>query len=87
MATPTDVIITTGYKQHSVTVIIEFKKDLETTGSGVTYSALSTIITSGDQAKGDTGLNIWIIGLTAVFKFLLSPTAIPKGTATIAASG
>lgn len=39
------------------------------------------IMTIGSQARGDTGLKIWMNGLTAVFTTLLSPHRMPSGTA------
>ena len=55
-------------------------------GSGDTYTALTTIVTKGSQANGETGLKIWIIGLTASFSVLLNPTAILRGMARQAAT-
>ncbi len=40
----------------------------------------------GSQARGDTGLNIWMIGLSASIAFLDIPIKNPTGMATIAPS-
>ena len=85
-ATPTEVLITIGQIQHKVTVIIEFKKDLATTGSGVTYSALTTIVTSGSHASGDTGLNSCTSGFNAAWRVPLRPIRMPTGMASSDAS-
>ena len=61
--TPTVVLIMVGHMQHKVTVIAEVRNDFENTGSLVTYTALTTIVTSGNQANGETGLNNCIKGL------------------------
>ena len=39
------------------------------------------MVTSGNQASGDTGLNTWISGLTAAWKCRFRPTTMPRGTA------
>ena len=41
----------------SDTVMAEIKNDLANIGSVVTYNALTTIVTMGSHASGDTGLN------------------------------
>ena len=65
-ATPTVVLITVGHRQHSATVKAEVRKDLANNGSSLTYRALTSMVTRGSQAKGETGLNTWISGLIAV---------------------
>ena len=84
--TPIEVLISIGHKLHKLTVIIEVKNDLDTMGSSETYSALTTIVTRGNQAKGETGLNTCTMGLNAEFNRLLNPIHIPKGMAIIAAT-
>ena len=44
------------------------------------------MVTNGNQANGETGLNICTIGLKAEFNFLLSPIQIPIGIAIAAAT-
>ncbi|MNE73660.1 hypothetical protein D3C80_1696830 [compost metagenome] len=66
LATPTVVLITVGHRQHSATVSAEVTKDLANSGSLLVYTALTTMVTSGSQASGDTGLNTWISGLMAL---------------------
>ncbi len=39
------------------------------------------MVTSGSQAGGETGLKIWISGLTAPLTVGHRPQAIPSGTA------
>src|SRR5690606_32886092 len=65
-ATPTVVLMTVGQRQHRATVIAEVTKDLLNIGFSETYSALTTMVTRGNQARGDTGLKSWMIGLTAL---------------------
>ena len=55
--TPTEVFINVGHRQHNDTVNMDVRKDLATIGSSVTYTALTTMVTSGSQASGETGLN------------------------------
>src|SRR5690554_1308757 len=85
-ATPTAVLITVGHIQHRATVISEVTKDFGTIGSGVSYTEATTSVTSGSQASGDTGLNTWISGLTALYRAPLRPMAMPRGIATTAAT-
>ena len=54
--TPTAVLMRVGHRLHSITVMAEVIKDLGTP-SGLLYTALTTIVTSGSQAKGEMGLN------------------------------
>ena len=56
-ATPMAVLISVGHRQHSVTVIAEVINDFSNIGSLVTYTALTTMVTMGSQASGETGLN------------------------------
>ena len=56
--TPIDVLITIGHKLHKLTVINDVRNDLETMGSSDTYKALTIMVTSGNHARGETGLNI-----------------------------
>jgi hypothetical protein len=56
--TPTAVLMTVGHNEQRVTVIAEFKNDFGNIGSADTYTALTTMVTSGNHAKGDTGLKI-----------------------------
>ncbi len=44
------------------------------------------MVTMGSQASGETGLKIWISGLSAVLITRLIPHRIPAGTATRVAS-
>ena len=39
------------------------------------------MVTIGSQARGDTGLKIWISGLMAPLKDFDNPDAMPSGTA------
>ena len=39
------------------------------------------IVTIGNHANGDTGLNVWIRGFSAVYKVVLKPQTIPIGMA------
>src|SRR5689334_13347752 len=81
-ATPTAVLITVVHSEHSVTVIAELMNDFSKNGLVETYNALTTIVTIGSHASGDTGLNTWISGLNIALKVLLAPHRIPSGTAT-----
>jgi len=36
----------------------------------------------GSQASGETGLNTWITGFTASYRYRFSPTTMPRGIAT-----
>src|SRR5690606_35239360 len=74
-ATPTAVLITVGHTQQSATVISEVMKDFGSAGSGLLYTEATTRVTRGNQARGDTGLNTWINGLTALYRALLRPMA------------
>src|SRR3954468_392079 len=85
-ATPTAVLITVVHSEHSVTVIAELMKDFSKNGSAETYSALTTMVTIGNHASGDTGLNSWISGLNIALNVLLTPHRIPSGTAISVAS-
>ena len=60
---PTAVLTRVGQMEHSITHSIETRYDLEIIGSSLTYTALTTRVTMGSQASGDTGLNSWITGL------------------------
>jgi hypothetical protein len=80
--TPTAVLIKVGHNEHKVTVIAEVKKDFSNQESGdVTYMELTTNVTMGNQAKGETGLNSCISGLSAVLNTGLMPHNNPSGTA------
>src|SRR5687768_15868329 len=57
-ATPTAVLMMVGHNEHSVTVMAEIRKAFSKRGSAVTYTALTTMVTMGSQASGDTGLKI-----------------------------
>ena len=39
------------------------------------------MVTIGNQARGETGLKIWISGLIAPFTVFERPAAMPSGTA------
>ena len=52
----------------------------------MTYTALTTIVTIGSQASGDTGLKIWISGFSAALIVVLRPQRMPTGTAMSVAS-
>ena len=84
--TPTAVFMSVGHRQHRETVNMEVRKDLDTIGSSLTYSALTTMVTSGNQASGDTGLNNCTSGFTAACTVLLRPMTMPSGMAIIDAS-
>ena len=43
------------------------------------------MVTIGNQASGETGLKIWMIGLKAAFAMGLSPHMMPIGTAMMVA--
>ena len=85
-ATPSAVLMIVGHSEHSVTVMAEIRKDFSNIGSFVTYTALTTIVTIGSHASGDTGLKIWISGLNAALIVLLRPQRMPSGTARSVAS-
>src|SRR6476660_5969274 len=85
-ATPTAVLMTVVQSEHSVTVTAELMNDFSKNGSADTYSALTTIVTIGSHASGETGLNTWISGLNMALNVLLAPHRIPSGTATSVAS-
>ncbi len=63
--TPSAVLISVGHSEHSVTVIAEIRSDFWNIGSALTYTAQTIMVTIGSQASGDTGLKIWISGLSA----------------------
>ena len=80
--TPTAVLISVGHNEHSVTVIAEVRNDFSNQASSPpVYMALTTSVTMGSQAKGDTGLKICTNGLMAVLKTGLMPQNRPSGTA------
>ena len=80
--TPYAVLINVGHSEHSVTVIADTRKDFSNNPSLVTCTAETTIVTRGSQARGETGLNIWISGLKAALTNSDMPHRIPSGTAT-----
>ncbi len=80
-ATPTAVLMTVVHSEHSVTVMAELMNDFSKNGSAETYSALTTMVTIGSHARGETGLNTWISGLNMALNVLLAPQRIPRGTA------
>src|SRR5262249_27499795 len=86
LATPSAVLINAGQSEHSVTVMAEFTNDFWNSGSELTYTALTTIVTIGNHASGDTGLKICTSGLIAALIVRDSPASTPSGTATSAAS-
>src|SRR5690606_1020963 len=53
--TPTPVLINVGHNEHNVTVMTEITKDFSNIGSALTYTALTMMVTSGNQASGETG--------------------------------
>ena len=72
-ATPSAVLISVGQSEHSVTVIAEITNDFWNSGrSRHVHARCTTMVTIGSQASGDTGLKIWISGLSAA---LIVPTA------------
>ncbi len=81
-ATPSAVLIKVAHNEHKDTVIAEMMNDLGKSPLLVTYTALTTIVTSGSQARGETGLNIWIRGFKALITVLLNPQITPIGSAT-----
>ena len=54
--TPKEVLTRVGHKEQSATVIAEFKKESSNIGSSETTNDPTTIITIGNQARGETGL-------------------------------
>src|SRR5690606_25275173 len=54
--TPTAVLSSVGHRLHSITVIDEVMNDFGKPSCAV-YKALTTMVTSGNQASGETGLN------------------------------
>src|SRR6186713_2627353 len=85
-ATPTAVLMTVVHNEHNITVIAEFTNDFSKNGSAETYRALTTMVTIGSHASGETGLNTWISGLNIALKVLLAPQRMPSGTAISVAS-
>ena len=73
LATPSAVLISAGHSEHSVTVIAGVQNDFGNSGSELTYSALTTIVTIGSQASGETGLNSCTSGFTAALTVFDSP--------------
>jgi hypothetical protein len=65
LATPSDVLMSAGHSEHNVTVIAELTNDFCSNGSLLTYTALTTIVTIGSHASGETGLKICTSGLIA----------------------
>ncbi len=49
--------------------------------SDVMYTALTTSVTIGSHASGDTGRNTWISGFSAACTVRLRPQRMPTGTA------
>ena len=70
-----------GHSEHKVTVIAEITSDLGNQSAVSTYKAETIIVTIGNHARGDTGLNICIKGLMAPLKVRDKPDAIPIGMA------
>src|SRR6188768_258951 len=79
--TPSEVLITVGHSEHRATVMEETRKDFSTTGLSLTYSALTTSVTMGSQARGEIGLNTCTKGLKAASTMRLMPQRMPMGTA------
>ena len=79
--TPSAVLINVGQSEQSVTVTAEITKLLGRSPSFEAANAETTIVTIGNHASGDTGLNIWISGLSTAFAIGDSPAAMPRGTA------
>ena len=86
LATPSEVLMSAGHREHRVTVMAEFTNDFGSHGSVLTYSALTTIVTIGSHARGDTGLKSCTSGFTAAFTVFDRPARMPTGTATSVAS-
>src|SRR5690606_950808 len=81
LATPSAVLISAGQSEHSITVIAELTNDFGNIGSSPTYTAETTIVTSGSHASGETGLKICTSGFSIALTVAERPAVTPSGTA------
>ena len=81
LATPSDVLISVGQSEQSVTVTAEMMKLFGNISLLVVDRAETIIVTIGNQASGLTGLKIWINGLSAAVAERDRPQITPMGTA------
>ena len=80
--TPWAVLISVGQSEQRVTVTAETMNDFSKRPLLLVIRAETTMVTKGSQASGETGLKIWISGLSAAFTPGESPQRMPSGTAT-----
>ena len=77
--TPTAVLIRVGHSEHSVTVMAEVRNAFSNQRIVGDVEALTTMVTIGSHASGETGLKIWISGLMAAFTVGDRPQRSPAG--------